>query len=50
MRSDDDIDVIRKARAEEAKQQEQKQMLAQQVEAQAKNPEQAGVMGALMAA
>lgn len=50
MRSDDDIDVIRKARAEEAQRQEQKQMLQQQVEAQAKNPEQAGVMGALMTA
>jgi hypothetical protein len=50
MRSDDDIKVIRDARAEAAQKAEQQQMMQQQVEAQAKNPEQAGVMGALMAA
>ena len=50
MRSDDDIKVIRDARAEAAQKAEQQQMLQQQVEAQSKNPEQAGVMGALMAA
>ena len=50
MRSDDEIKVIRDARAEAAQKAEQQQMLQQQVEAQSKNPEQAGVMGALMAA
>lgn len=50
MRSDDDIKVIRDARAEAAQKAEQQQMMQQQVEAQSKNPEQAGVMGALMAA
>jgi hypothetical protein len=50
MRSDDDIKMIRDARQEAAQEAEQKQAMAQQVEAQAKNPEAAGVMGALMAA
>jgi len=50
MRSDDDIKMIRDARQEAAQEAEQKQAMAQQVEAQAKNPEAAGVMGALLAA
>ena len=50
MRSDDDIKMIRDARQEAAQEAEQKQAMAQQVEAQSKNPEAAGVMGALMAA
>lgn len=50
MRSEDDIAAIREQRQAAKQQAEQQQMMQQQVEAQAKNPDQAGVMGALMAA
>lgn len=50
MRSDDDIKVIRDARAEEAQRQEQQQAMQQQAEAVSKGTDGANVMGALMAA